>query len=103
MNSKVCLLQVDERCQSSGGTVAVLHSEATKGRIVVRLLGALLKPIVPDVLLELVILADHAKEQETEHHTEANEDNLAGVTVGSQISSFFKLYGRSICSTHMRI
>ena len=63
----------------------------------------LLKPIVPDVLLELVILADHAKEQETEYHTEANEDNLAGVTVGSQISSFFKLYGRSICSTHMRI
>ena len=41
----------------------------------------LLKPIVPDVLLELVILADHAKEQETEDHTEANEDNLAGVSV----------------------
>ena len=43
----------------------------------------LLKPIVPDVLLELVILADHAKEQETKYHTEANEDNLAGVTVRS--------------------
>ena len=41
MNSKVRLLQVDERRESSGGSVAVLHSKTTEGWIIVRLLGSL--------------------------------------------------------------
>ena len=96
MNSKVGLLQADERCQSSGGSVTVLHSKTTEGRIIVRLLGSLkhqpyklsiffhphlLQPVVPDVLPQLIVLANHAKEEEAEHDAEANEDNLAGVSV----------------------
>jgi len=81
MNSKVGLLQADERCQSSGGSVTVLHSKTTEGRIIVRLLGSLLQPVVPDVLPQLIVLANHAKEEEAEHDAEADEDNLAGVSI----------------------
>ena len=100
MNSKVRLLQVDERRESSGGSVAVLHPKTAEGRIIVRLLGALknqpsvfpetltisifshlLQSIVSNVLLQLIVFTNHAKEQEAEHDAEAYEDHLTGVPI----------------------
>ena len=100
MNSKVRLLQVDERRESSGRSIAVLHSKTAEGGIIVRLLGALknqpsifpetptisifshlLQSIVSNVLLQLIVFAYHPKEQKTKHDAEAYEDHLTGVPI----------------------
>jgi len=92
-NSKVGLLQVDERLQSPGGTVAVLHTEPTERRVVVGLLGSLLYPVVPDVLLELVVLAHSDQEEQPKHDTEADQDHLAGVAIGPPVHPLLQLDG----------
>ena len=63
----------------------------------------LLKSIVPNVLLELVILAHHTEKQKTEHDTEAYQHHLTSVPIGSQVCPFLKSDGRTVCTADMRV
>ena len=121
MNSKVGLLQTSERRESSRTPVAILHPKPTEGWVIVGLLSSLkqqvhapvflqfclsdhlLKSIVPNVFLELVILAHHTEKQKTEHDTETYQHHLTSVPVGSQVCPFLKSDGRTVCTADMRV